>query len=170
MEGRKCHDVKSYLDVCINDVLNPTHEKEVLNIISKIKSSKSCGPNSIPINILKLIQLEICKPLAEVINLSFFSGVHPENLKIVHVKLLFKKGSKLLMSNYRPISLLSNLNNVFEKVMFACVYTFFENSNSLYKLQFGFRKIYSTTHTLKDIIKNINQTLDDKKGCLWCFR
>ena len=176
LDKKKYHGVKSHIDFLkdpssnnINVVFNPTDENEVLNIISNMKSNKSCGPVSIPINILKLIQLEISRPLAEIINLSFFSGVHPENLKIAHVKPLFKKGSKLQMSNYRPISLLSNLNKIFEKVMFTRVYTFLENSNSLYKLQFGFRKKYSTTHALIDIIENINQSLDEKKVACGVF-
>ena len=128
-----------------------------------MKSNKSCGPTSIPTRILKLIQLEISKPLAEIINLSFLTGIHPEKLKIVHVKPLFKKGSKLLMCNYRPISLLSNLNRIFEQVMFTRVYEFLENSKSFYSLQFGFRKKHSTTHAIIDIIEKINQSLDKKQ-------
>ena len=67
-------------------------EIEIENIISKMKLDKSCGPTSIPTKILKLIKLEISKPLAKIINLSFSTGIHPEKLKLAHVKPLFKKG------------------------------------------------------------------------------
>ena len=170
LDKRKYHGNKSYSDFLIdpspnsiNDSFDPTNEEEIYNIISKMKSNKSCGPTSIPTKILKLIQFEICKPLAEIINLSFSTGIHPEKLKIAHVKPLFKKGSKLLMCNYRPISLLSNLNRIFEQVMFTRVYEFLENSKSFYSLQFGFRKKHSTTHAIIDIIEKINQSLDKEK-------
>ena len=65
-----------------------------------------------------------CKPLASIINLSFATGIHPDKLKIARVTPILKKGSKLEISNYRPISLLSNLNQIFEKVMYSRVYDF----------------------------------------------
>ena len=170
LDKRKYHGKRSFLDFltdpspnCIGDVFNPTDETEIKNIISRMKLNKGCGPNSIPTNILKLIRLEISKPLAEIINLSFLTGIHPENLKIAQVKPLFKKGSKLLTSNYRPISLLSNINKIFEEVMFNRVYKFLENSRSFYPLQFGFRRKHSTTHALIDIIEKINEAIDKKK-------
>ena len=59
-------------------------EEEVLEIIDNLES-KSVGPNSIPINILKLISRQIIIPLCDLISLSFSSGVFPEELKISKV-------------------------------------------------------------------------------------
>ena len=67
------------------------------------------GPNSIPYKILFLLKNEISKQLTDLFNLSFMTGVFPSVLKIAKVVPVFKKDLKLDYSNYRPISLLSNI-------------------------------------------------------------
>ena len=64
---------------------------------------------------------------------------------------IYKKGSRLLVSNYRPISLLSNLNKILEKIVHDRVYSFLEDALCIYSLQFGFRKKHSTNHALIEI-------------------
>ena len=78
---------------------------------------KSSGPNSIPTRILHLLKDYICNPLNKMFNLSLLSGQHPNILKISKTIPIFKKGSRLLVCNYRPISLLSNLNKILEKIV-----------------------------------------------------
>ena len=77
--------------------------------------------------------------------MSFTSGIFPSALKIAKVIPLHKKDSQLDFSNYQPISLLSNLDKILEKLMYARIFTFFNNDNPLYPLQFGFRQNYSET-------------------------
>ena len=84
-------------------------------MISSLNSDKSTGPNSLPTKILKLLKNEISTHLADTFNLSFSSGVFPFILKVAKVIPVHKKESKLFCSNYRPISLLSNIDKVTEK-------------------------------------------------------
>ena len=91
------------------------------------------------------------------------TGTHPEKLKLVNVLPIYKKGSRLLISNYRPISLLSNLNKFFEKIIFKRVYKFIEKNEILYPLQYGFRSKHSTTHALINITEKIRSALDHNK-------
>ena len=84
------------------------------------------------------------------------TGVFLSVLKTAKVVPVFKKDSKLDYSNYRPISLLSNKR----------LYTFLNNNNHIYNLQFGFRQQYSTSHPLINITENIRKALDDGNiGC-----
>ena len=78
--------------------------------------------------------------------MSFTSGVFPSALKIAKVVPVHKKDSKLDFSNYRPISLLSSLEKLPEKLMDTRIFQFFNNSNLFYPLQFGFRQNYFTAH------------------------
>ena len=90
------------------------------------------------------------------------TGVFPSVLKTAKVVPVFKKDSKLDYSNYRPISLLSNIEKILEKLMYKRLYTFLNNNNIIYNLQFGFRKQYSTSHDLINITENIRKALDDR--------
>ena len=80
-----------------------------------MKTSKESGPNSILAQILKIFKKEFLKPLSDVINLSFNQGIFPNVLKIVNVFPIHKKGDKHDCNNYRPISLLSNVNKIYGK-------------------------------------------------------
>ena len=63
------------------------------------------------------------------------TGVFSSVLKTAKVVSVFKKDSKLDYSNYPPISLLSNI----EKYLHKRLYTFLDDKNIIYDLQFGFR-------------------------------
>ena len=71
------------------------------------------------------------------------NAVFPSVLKIAKVVPVFKKDSKLNYSKYRPISLLPNIEKILEKLMYKRLYTFLDNKNIIYDLQFGFRQQYS---------------------------
>ena len=131
-----------------------------ISCITSLNNNKSSGPYSIPIKILQLIKNDIAKPLSQIINLSFSTGHFPSNLKTAKVIPIFKKDSPLKCSNYRPISLLSNIDKIFEKLMFSRIIKFLETSHCIYPLQFGFRKHHSTNDTLINITENIRSALD----------
>ena len=146
--------------------LQPTDKEEIANIISSLNSNKTSGPNSIPYRVLFLLKNEISKQLADLFNLSFMTGVFPSVLKTAKVVPVFKKDSKLNYSNYRPISLLSNIEKILEKLMYKRLYAFLDYNNIIYDLQFGFRQQYSTSHALINITENIRKALDDGNiGC-----
>ena len=100
-----------------SDCLKPTSKEEVGNIISSLSSNKVSGPNSISFRILFLLKNEISKQLADLFNIFFVTGVFPSIFKTAKVVPVFKKDSKLDYSNYRPISLLSNIWKILENVL-----------------------------------------------------
>ena len=73
---------------------------------------------------------------------------------------MYKKDSKLIVSNYRPISLLSNINKILEKLMFNRLYSFLESHKCIYNLQFGFRQKHSTNHALLSMTQQIKDIID----------
>ena len=119
--------------------------------------------------VLHLLKEEICNPLCKIFNLSFSTGRHPELFKISKTIPVFKKGSRLSVCNYRPISLLSNLNKILEKLLFSRLYKFLDDFECIYSLQFGFRAKHSTNHALIDITENIRHALDNKKVACGIF-
>ena len=143
-----------------------TDTTEVSQMLSSLDTNKSSGPYSIPSQILPLITDHISAPLAKIFNLSFSCGIFPNNLKIAKVIPVHKKESPLELTNYRPISILSNIEKVFEKLIYCRVYEFLKSNKVLYKEQFGFRKGYSTSQTLLNITQKIMDALD--KGQFAC--
>ena len=96
-----------------------------------------------------------------IFNLCFSTGTFPEVLKIAKVLPVYKqKGSVTESNNYRPISLLSNMDKVLEKLIYKRTYCFLSRFKILYTNQFGFRRNHSTFHTLASMCQKITDALD----------
>lgn len=90
----------------------------------------------------------------------FETGIYPTCLKTSNLTPIYKKDSNLIISNYRPISLLSNVNKIFEKALHFRLYAFIEQTKCLNKFQFGFRESHSTKHALIQITEKIRNSID----------
>ena len=108
--------------------------------ISRIPNNKSHGLYSCPTQILKSSSNAISNTLAGIINLSISTGVYPNKLKMTKIVPIFKADDNTDPSNYRPISLLSNFNRIFEKLIFKRMESFIEQHNLLSPSQYGFPK------------------------------
>ena len=98
--------------------------------------------------------------LSVIINQSLYTGIFPDKLKVAKVLPLLKKGDNWLMENYRPISLLSTLSKVFERVVFEQMYEYLNSNNLLYQSQYGFRKDHSTELASTELIDRICKVMD----------
>ena len=143
--------------------ISPVSDDEVLGMLNKLDKTKSSGPNSIPTSLLKNHAKSFSLPLKLAINQSFTEGKFPDLLKIAKVCPVFKKGDTNLRENYRPISLLSNISKLFERAMHTRLYSFFDDFELFYELQYGFRKKYSTDHAILSITEEIRQNIDNGK-------
>ena len=82
---------------------------------------------------------------------------------------MFKKGNQSLLENYRPISLLSVFHKILEKLMANRILKFLNINSVLYNYQSGFRRNYSTTLALIDVVENIYDSLDNKEHVLGIY-
>ena len=72
---------------------------------------------------LKLCPEKIAVPLQIIFNKSLLQCKYPTSWKIAHVIAIFKKGDMSLPSNYRPISLISCVGKIMERVIYKYVLT-----------------------------------------------
>ena len=146
--------------------IKPVTKEEIQQEIKLLKNNKAIGPQSIPTKLFKTFNKALSEPLSNLINLSFIKGVFPNVLKTAQILPTFKKGDKTEMNNYRPISLISNVSKILEKLMYKRLYTFLEENNSFYSYQFGFRPNHSTNSALIEITEQIRKACD--KGLFAC--
>ena len=76
---------------------------------------------------------------------------------------LYPKERQLWPSNFRPVSLLSNVGKLQERIVFKHIYIFLHENDLLYKYQSGFLPKHSTTFQLIDIYHHICQTFDSNQ-------
>ena len=140
----------------------PVTKGEIINIICSLKSKKSSGYDGISSKVLKLCSVFISAPLSYICNMSIINGVFPERLNYDVIKPLCKKGDKVDITNYRPISMLTVFSKVLERVMHCRLSQHLQVNNILVQEQFGFRKSFSTDHAAFSFTTGILQAWNDK--------
>ena len=160
--------ISSYLSVNQPNsiILNNTTAHEISKIISNLDSKKASGYDEISVTLLKLIKDIISPLLSELINESYSTGIYPNSLKIAKVIPIYKSGTKSTPGNYRPISLLSNINKIIEKTIYSRLIKYFNKYNLINDSQFGFRKGYNTTMAVTELYEKILDSND--KGNATC--
>ena len=169
----KVDDFESYINKLNSPdsfFFSPVSKPEILKIINSLDHNKSTGEFSIPWQVFDSVPDKIAEILCDLINLTFETGIFPSALKIVKVIPVFKnKGSDQDVNNYRPISLLSNIDKIFEKLVYSHLFSFLDLHNILSNRQFGFRKKYSTKLALISLTEEIRRTLNSGKFCCGVF-
>ena len=137
---------------------------EVLKIVLELKLGKAIGHDGISAQLLKWCIPFISNYLTKIFNRCADNGIYPNVLKIAKVTALHKGGDKSDPDNFRPISVLSQLNKVFEKLIHKRLLSFLTKYNIITKQQFGFRKKHSTSHSItclyEKLIANLENELD----------
>ena len=138
-------------------------------IIDSLCNKKSSGFDKVSQYLLKTVKESVTNSLTKLINVSISKQVYPSSLKTAKVIPIFKGGDKTNPSNYRPISLLSSFNKIFEKTLQINLIKFVEKHDILYCKQFGFRKYHSTTDALMATHDYIISCLNGDKKVLGIF-
>ena len=135
--------------------------KQVRKIIAKLDSSKSSGPDGIPVVVLKECAPELAPVFTKVFNRCLLQGEFPKCWKSASVVPVPKKcNDSSHPSNYRPISLLPVIGKVFEAVINFHLVQHLEQGGLLTDKQFGFRKSRSTGDLLAYVTEYVSRILD----------
>ena len=152
-------------------VFNITNEREVYELILKLDSSKGPGTDNIDTKSLKSIANIISKHLSLLFNQSILEGIYPQCLKIAKCVPIFK-GSPLdpsLPVNYRPISILTGINKIFERILHNQLSKYLQENNLLPPFQYGYRKQHNTSQAIADYADYINKAIKNKKVTIAVF-
>ena len=125
-DGELNHDLPEFYDVLIQNenVLNEiiVTEQDVMDQINCLNVKKAYGRDNISPVFLKISSINLAKSLCKIFNTSLRLGIFPSYWKKASVIPLYKKDNPNLMSNYRPVSLLSTVSKLFEKIVYKYFY------------------------------------------------
>ena len=138
----------------------PILESDVKEEMLRLKVNKASGPDNISPKLIRSCHHVLTKPLALLFNSCITSSTFPDDFKKAKVIPLHKQLEKILVDNYRPISLLNCFSKLFERLIHKQVISFLHKHALLYQYQFGFREKHSTTLALIEIIDGIKNNID----------
>ena len=121
-----------------------------------LDSSKATLVGDVPTEMLKQtidIYLPIMSKMTKVINMSIDNNCYPDDLKLAEVSKVFKKKDDLDKENYRPVSVLTNVSKVFERIIYQQIEDFMKDKLS--NLLTGFRKNHSNQHCLMRMLEKL---------------
>jgi hypothetical protein len=154
---------------CSSFVLVDTDPQEIANIIDSLKSDSSPGHDRIPSKFFKYCRNDVAPVVSHLANLCFAQGVFPTELKRSLVTPVHKSGNKSDPNNYRPISVLTSISKILEKLINNRLVQYLNKFNLLSNSQFGFRKGKSTEDAILNLTTLISKEVENGKKCLATF-
>ena len=149
--------------------ISSVNQQEILQIVNKFKNKKSTDHTDIDMMIVKNIIETVVSPFTHICNLSFETGIFPEKMKTAKVIPIFKCGDKQELTNYRPISLLSQFSKILEKLFVERLDNFIEKHHLLSNHQYGFRANRSTSMAVVELVENITKAIDNTEYTIGVF-
>ena len=105
---------------------------KISNLTEFLNPNKASGPDIISNRMFKAVAIGISVPLEIPFNRSFREGLFGNIWKCSHVLPLPKQGDTSVLSNYRPVSLLSGVGKLQERIVHKNVYNFLHENHLLY--------------------------------------
>ena len=134
-------------------------EAEVKKVMESLDCKKAIGFDSIPAKILKESIHILVTPLTSIINQCIEEQTFPSSAKIATIFPSFKKLDRLLKCNYRPISVLSAMSKIFERILKDQIMVHMDTLLSPYVS--AYRKNYSSQHVLIRLLEEWRKGLDE---------
>ena len=117
--------------------LQPTNKSQIEKMIKSFDSNKSSNIYGTSPKFLKILSPAVSETLSNIFNESFALGIFPDHIKLAVITPMFKGGSKLDVSNYRPVSVLPTISKVLEKLMLTRLTKYLDKSKIIYEPDFS---------------------------------
>jgi len=137
---------------------------DVRRKIKGLRQDGAAGPDRIGPKILQELREELSHPLAVIFNKSMEEGVVPQDWKEANVTPVFKKWSKSVSCNYRPVSLTSVSCRVMESILRDEITSHLTAKKVIKDSQHGFMKDRSCVTNLFEFLEKVKTVVDGGSG------
>jgi retron-type reverse transcriptase len=141
----------------------------MFDLLRGLSCNKACGVDKISSKILKLASPVISVTLTYIFNQSITLFSFPDEWKVARVLPLYKRGHRNIPGNYRPISILTVISKIMERLLYDQLYDYLTKNEIISDDQFGFRKFHSTATSLLDSTNSWYVNMDRKMFNLVVF-
>ena len=135
----------------------------IQNELSNLDCTKSMGLDDLHPRILKISARYIAIPLAHIFNESLCTGIFPQSFKLAKIVPIPKNKLTNDIRNYRRISLLSIVAQIFERAVHSQLLKYIEKEGLMTERQSGFRPNHSTATCLTEICDYLYENFDRGK-------
>ena len=140
--------------------------REVRKQLKDLDVTKAVGPDKISPHTLSRCADQLAAPLAALFQACLVQNKWPKIWKRANVVAIHKKNRRTSPQNYRPISLLSIVAKVYERILVKNITNFFDTHHLISNRQFGFRSKRSVSDLLLQLTSTWQKSLD--KGTDTC--
>ena len=157
--GEVMPDMMDMTDKHIRDIT--VTPELVASKLEKLERYKSCGSDEVHSYVLREAAKAMAKPLALIFQKSLDEGTCPEEWKSANVTPIHKKGDRTEPSNYRPVSLTSQVCKVLESIIRDKIVEHLTENNLLNDAQHGFREGRSCLTNLLETLEQWTEIIDE---------
>ena len=143
--------------------LTPVTSDQLKKVIFSLPNKNSCIEGDIPLKILKLSFCIVGRSLLRIVNTSIARETVPESWKKAEVLPMHKRSDPSDPANFRPITIVSVICKIIEKIVHMQLTTYLENQCLFSNDQHGFRKNHSTSTALLTMTDEILKGMDDSE-------
>ena len=141
-------------------VLGPVTLPELSHTISSMSSSRAAGMDGVPLFAIVRCFSVIGPHLLHLINRSIATSTFPSAWKLARVIPIHKCGDRSNLSNFRPISILSALSKIMEKVVSNQLFSYLVENHVLSPEQYAYRPRHSTEDAVLDAVHWMARQID----------
>ena len=147
----------------------PTTPLEVEELCRGLKPNKGMGWDGVSPRVIKAVSAEIAGPLSGFLNYCMREGHYPGCFKVARVVPVYKGEDPTQFANYRPVSVLPVLSQIFERVLRLRLEGFLDRAGVVIPGQYGFRAGHSTTMAVLDMVEKIRGAWGGGNAALGVF-